>query len=205
MNKKQFKKEIAENAYNVGFGAKKHFASYDIITKFPNWISFICLSIGIIQIAYPTFPNPKEVSLTLIIVSIAGLYLNFSSKEEINQYRSSGEKLTQIYNKLRQLYLTIEASESDSFENEKEELSSLLSSFYETSITKQIFLSQWYAHFKFFYEFQIDWIDKELHFKFWKDKFPNSLKYLIFFIFFIFILFFAINTLPSIYEYFRNI
>ena len=36
MNKKQFKKEIAENAYNIGFGAKKHFASYDILTKFPN-------------------------------------------------------------------------------------------------------------------------------------------------------------------------
>lgn len=203
MNKKQFKKEIAENAYNVGFGAKKHFASYDILTKIPNWISFIGLSIGIIQIAYAEFPNQKEISVTLIIVSIAGFYINFSSKE-INKYKKSGEKLTQIYNKLRQLYLTVEASENEKFKNEKKELETLLKSYYEVSITKQIFLSQWYAHFKFFYEFQIDWLDKELNFKFWKDKFPNSLKWIIYVILFIILVYITINTIPDIYEYFRN-
>ena len=204
MNKKQFKKEIAENAYNVGFGAKKHFASYDILTKIPNWISFIGLAIGIIQIAYAEFPNQKEISVTLIIVSIAGFYINFSSKE-INKYKKSGEKLTQIYNKLRQLYLTVEASENEKFKNEKKELETLLESYYEASITKQIFLSQWYAHFKFFYEFQIDWLDKELNFKFWKDKFPNSLKWIIYVILFIILVYITINTIPDIYEYFRNL
>ena len=158
MNKKQFKKEIAENAYNVGFGAKKHFASYDILTKFPNWISFTGLTIGIIQVAYAEFPNQKEISVLLIIISIAGLYINFSIKE-INKYKKAGEELTQIFNKLRQLYLTVEASENDKFKNEKNEFDKLLKSYYDTSITKQIFLSQWYAHFKFFYEFQIDWLD----------------------------------------------
>lgn len=203
MNKKQFKKEIAENAYNVGFGAKKHFASYDILTKFPNWISFTGLAIGIIQVAYADFPNQKEISVLLIIVSIAGFYINFSSKE-INKYKKSGEELTQIYNKLRQLYLTVESSENENFKNEKKELETLLESYYKASITKQIFLSQWYAHFKFFYEFQIDWLDKELDFKFWKDKFPNSLKWLIYIILFIILVFIAINTIPTFYEYFRN-
>ncbi|MBO0329846.1 SLATT domain-containing protein [[Muricauda] lutisoli] len=204
MNKKQFKKEIAENAYNVGFGAKKHFASYDILTKLPNWISFTGLAIGIIQVAYAEFSNQKEISVLLIIISIAGLYINFSNKE-INTYKKAGEELTQIYNKLRQLYLNVEASENEKFKDEKKELDNLLESYYNTSITKQIFLSQWYAHFKFFYEFQIDWLDKELHFKFWKDKFPNSLKWLVYFIIFITIVFIAINTLPNIYEYFRNL
>jgi hypothetical protein len=204
MNKEQFKKEIAKNAYNVGFGAKKHFASYDILTKIPNWISFIGLAIGIIQVAYDSFPNQKEISVLLIIVSIAGFYINFSNKE-INKYKKAGEKLTQIYNKLRQLYLNVDSSENDKFKNEKKELDLLLKSYYKISITKQIFLSQWYAHFKFFYEFQIDWLDKELNFKFWKDKFPNSLKYLIFFIIFIVIVFLAINKIPTIYEYFGNL
>ncbi len=204
MNKTQLKREIAENAYNVGFGAKKHFASYDILTKMPNWISFIGLAIGIIQIAYTEFPNQKEISVILIIVSIAGFYINFSSKE-INKYMKSGEEITQIYNKLRQLYLTVDSSHNDKFKNEKEELESLLSSYYKCSITKQIFLSQWYAHFKFFYEFQIEWLDKELKFEFWKDKFPNSLKWVIYIVLLILIIFLAINFLPNIYEYFRNL
>ena len=101
--------------------------------------------------------------------------------------------------------MSVETSENEKFKDEKKELESLLKSYYQNSISKQIFLSQWYAHFKFFYEFQIDWLDKELEFKFWKDKFPNSLKWLIYIILLIILIFLAINTLPTIYEYFRNI
>lgn len=204
MNKKQLKKEIAENAYNVGFGAKKHFASYDILTKFPNWISFLVLAIGIVQIAYADFPCQKEISVVLIITSIAGFYINFSNTE-INKYKNTGEELTQIFNNLRQLYLKVEDSSNENFEEEKKELAALLNKFYNESITKQIFLSQWFAHFKFFYEFQIDWIDKELHFKFWKDKFPNSLKFIIFISILIMLIYTSIKYIPYIYEYISNL
>ena len=36
-----------------------------------------------------------------------------------------------------------------------------------------------YPHFKFYYQFQTEWIVKELNLTFWKDKIPNSLKVII--------------------------
>ena len=41
MNKAELLKCIAETGYNVGFGAKKHFATYDLLEKMPGWIGFI--------------------------------------------------------------------------------------------------------------------------------------------------------------------
>lgn len=181
MRKKDLLKEVAINAYNVGFGAKKHFASYDIIIKLPYWISFIVLSVGILQLSYENFQFQKEVSILLILVSIASLFLNFynSSKED---FRVKGVELTKLFNELRMLYYRIEGSEKGNLEIAEKEMHQILNCFYETSITKQVFLSQWYAHFKFFYEMQIEWLDAELKFKFWKDKIPNSFKILLFFI-----------------------
>jgi hypothetical protein len=46
MDKNNLQKQIAETAYNVGFGAKKPFASYDIIDKMPGVISFLSLATG---------------------------------------------------------------------------------------------------------------------------------------------------------------
>lgn len=179
MSKKEMLKEVAINAYNVGFGAKKHFASYDIIVKLPYWISFIVLSIGILQLAYDPFPYGKETSVVLILISIASLFLNFFNSTK-DDYKDKGVDLTKHFNGLRQIYLRIKNSDNEDFTSEREEMSQILNDFYNKSITKQVFLSQWYAHFKFFYEMQIDWLDEELNFGFWKDKFPNSLKIFLF-------------------------
>lgn len=181
MTKKELLKEIAINSYNIGFGAKKHFASYDIIIKLPYWISFIVLSIGILQLAYDPFPYGKEVSVILILISIASLFLNFFNSTKDN-YKNVGIELTKQFNSLRQIYLRIKNSKKQDFASEREEVNIIIDDFYNKSITKQVFLSQWYAHFKFFYEMQIDWIDEELNFTFWKDKFPNSLKIFLFII-----------------------
>ncbi|MDD2815100.1 MAG: hypothetical protein PHP00_05095 [Thiotrichaceae bacterium] len=40
-------KSIADTGYNVGFGAKKHFATYDIVEKMPGFINFISIVFGI--------------------------------------------------------------------------------------------------------------------------------------------------------------
>lgn len=181
MTKKGLLKEIAINAYNIGFGAKKHFASYDIIIKLPYWISFIVLSIGIVQLAYDPFFYSKEVSVLLILISIASLFLNFFNSTK-DGYKNKGVELTKLFNELRQIYLEIENSDKVDFSKERMKMSEILNDFYDKSITKQVFLSQWYAHFKFFYEMQIDWIDNELDFKFWKDKIPNSFKFFVFLI-----------------------
>lgn len=58
----------------------------------------------------------------------------------------------------------------------------IVSEFQKKSITKQIFLSDWYAHYKFFYQMQTEWIDEQLNFSFLKDKFPRSLLIILLFL-----------------------
>jgi len=36
MKKDLFLKEVAESGYNIGYAAKKHFATYDIVEKAPG-------------------------------------------------------------------------------------------------------------------------------------------------------------------------
>ena len=45
----------------------------------------------------------------------------------------------------------------------------------QIGISKQIFLSDWYAHYKFFQQTQIEWINEQKNFTF-KDKVPFSAR-----------------------------
>lgn len=47
MNKEDLLKHIAQTGYNIGYGAKKHFATYDIASKAPGTISFLTFGIGL--------------------------------------------------------------------------------------------------------------------------------------------------------------
>lgn len=40
-------------------------------------------------------------------------------------------------------------------------------------------MTVWYAHYKFFYQMQHDWIDEQLKFSLWKDKLPRSFAFLV--------------------------
>lgn len=175
MTKNDFLKTIATKGYDIGFGAKKNFASFDIISKLPCWTGFLSLSIGIIQIAYEDISFNKELSILLILVGIAILYLDvFKNKAE--EFEKEGVRLMLIFNKMRDLYLKAKSDPNFVYSNFEVEYQNLLNDFYSHTISKQVFLSQWYAHFKFFYETQIEWIDEQLKFRFFRDKFPNSLK-----------------------------
>ncbi len=192
MDKISLLKSIANTAYNVGFGAKKHFATFDIIEKIPNWIGFLTMSIGILQIAYPTFCYNKEVSIFLIVIGIQTLYLmSYASCKD--KYDEVAVELTNIFNNLRDLYFSIKNSTNADCEKGYEKLKQLEEKYYSISISKQVFFSDWYAHYKFFYQMQIDWIDEEKKFSFIKDKVPKS------FIFFIIIIITIAVILISIY------
>lgn len=175
MTKDKLLENIATNGYNVGFGAKKHFATYDIITKCPYWISFITLSVGVLQLGYPEFNYNKEISIGLIITGILSLFLNFFNTEK-EQYDDVGKKMTIMFNSLRSLYYRVKDSENRDFAEEEIEMDEIVSKFYGASISKQAFLADWSAHLKFFGQMQIDWIDERKKFGFFKDKIPNSLK-----------------------------
>ena len=197
MNKKSLLKEIAFNGYNVGFGAKKNFASYDILIKLPSWVGFISLSIGVLQLGYDSLGGNKELSAFLIIISVAIMYLNcFNAK--IDDFNEEGIRLTKIFNSLRLLYFKVKDSDNEDYNTESNELSEILNEYYSKSITKQVFMSQWYAHYKFFYEMQIDWVDEQLNFKFIKDKVPASIKIIVSTTIIVILIY-------AIYEYIRNI
>lgn len=47
MDKDRLLKATAEKGYDVVFGVKKTFATYDIVSKGPGWIGFISSAVGV--------------------------------------------------------------------------------------------------------------------------------------------------------------
>ena len=175
MKKELFLNSLAEHGYNVMFGAKKHFSTYDIVEKIPSGIALITLLIGIWQLYAPSFYYSKEISLVIILVSVVALQINHYGAEK-EKYMKVGIRLTEIHNELKALYYEVKSStELDVTIENQEKLKSLLNDYYDISITKQIAFSDWYAHYKFFYQAQHEWIDEVKGFT-WKDKFPMSLR-----------------------------
>ncbi len=202
MTKDKLLKNIAMNSYNVGFGAKKNFASHDIVVKLPSWIGFITLSIGILQLYYSVLGNNKELSVLLILISVASLYLSVFNSN-IEKFEKEGIRETQIFNKLKNLYFKVKSETKNDFTDEINKMDEIMNEFYSETIAKQVFMSQWYAHYKFFYEMQIDWIDDELKFKFFKDKMPNSLKHLLILILIITVIYFSNEYIGNLSRIFK--
>lgn len=177
MKKELFLKQLAENGYNVIYGAKKHFSTYDTVVKVPSRIAFVTLTIGIWQIYKPSFLYNTEMSLLLIIASIIALSISqYNSEKE--KYREIGNRLIKIHNELRNLYYQVKSSDKTYFNDESIEsvrMNELLEEFYKISISKQIFLSDWIAHYKLFFQSQYEWIDEQKNFN-WKDKLPLSFR-----------------------------
>jgi hypothetical protein len=178
MNKNDFLNTLAQKGYDIGFGAKKNFASYDIINKLPSWVGFISLAIGIIQIAYENIPFNKELSILLIFVGIAILYIEVF-KDKAEDYNNEGIRLTRIFNSIRDLYFLSKSDNNFNYQTYEAQYQNLLNDFYSNNNSKQVFMSQWFGHYKLFYEMQVQWFEDELQLKFFKDKVPNSLKTLL--------------------------
>lgn len=176
MDQASLLRSLAENGYNVGFGAKKHFATFDIVEKGPGWIGFISMACGVYALVFEEL-SAKFPSATLVVAGIIALYISFYRSSD---YEIAGKELTGIYNDLRDLYREVQAGAD--LVSSHVEMKALEQRFYNTSISKQIFFADWYAHFKFFGQHQIDWIDEQLHFKFWKDMLPASAKMLLAFL-----------------------
>lgn len=146
---------IAEKGYDVLFGVKKTFATYDIVSKGPGWIGFVSLAVGVFSLIYDPL-SAKLPSAILVIAGIAGLYISFYRAEE---YERSANSQLNIYNKLKSLYLSVQSG-SDPVAA-KAEYENIDAHYYTTTMSKQIFLSGWYAHYKLFAETQIDWLEDQ--------------------------------------------
>ena len=173
MNKELFLKDIAESGYNVGYAAKKHLATYDIVEKAPGWISIFSLGIGVLALVVPQLEN-KTLAAVLLIVAYAVFYFN-SYQDVRAKYADVGSRLTSLFTSLRSLYYEVKSrDDSESFDDLRKSFHAILEESQNIGISKQIFLSDWYAHYKFFWQAERSWLDEKRKFSFWRDKLPLS-------------------------------
>lgn len=172
MTQSDMLKLIARHGYNVGFGAKKNFATYDLICKASGWISFISLAIGVFALFIPQLAT-NVISAILIIFGVATMYIQFYDSEK-NNYEMAGIEQTKIFNELEVIYRNVKSDANFDYDKTQNTIDLIMSRFYSTVISKQIFGSNWYAHYKFFCEFEKEWVEDELNLTL-KDKVPLSL------------------------------
>ena len=173
MKRDDLLKCIAETGYNVGFGAKKHFATYDLVEKSPGWISFISIAFGIYSLAFKEL-STSFLSASFTVLGVVGLYVSMYDVKKID-YEKAGIELTKISNELRTLYYSVQnKSDNDDLSLLIREYRQLESQYYSVSLSKQILFSDWYAHYKFFWQHQIEWVNEQKKFKFFRDKVPLS-------------------------------
>jgi len=160
---------IAETGYNVIFGAKKTFATFDIVGKVPGWIGFGSFIIGTFALFTESLAE-KVPSALLLIAGVAALYF---ATYPTSEYEAAGKKLIGLHNRLRDLYRAVQGG--GDIASARSELSQIESEYYTITVSRQIFLSDWYAHFKLFAQSQYGWMDEQLKFT-WKDKIPLTAR-----------------------------
>ena len=175
MNRAGLLRSVAETGYNVGFGAKKNFATHDIVQKAPGLIGFVSLAVGVLALIHEPL-NSKWIAATLVVLGIASLYVTHYDHNKI-AYGEEGERLTSLFYRLRDLYRDVQATaEGDDVSAYRERLDALQTEVFSSNQSKQIIFSDWYAHYKFFWQHQIEWIDEQKQFTLWRDKVPLSLS-----------------------------
>lgn len=167
-------KLIAESGYNIGYAAKKHLATFDMVEKVPGWIGLISLGVGIYALIIPELEQ-KPLSAAFILIGVAAMSINFYTADK-DKYAQAGTALTSKFHELRQLYQLVKSQAAtanlDTFIAEH---TRILNDASGLGIPKQIFLSDWYAHYKFFWQAQTGWMDEQLHFTLLRDKLPLGL------------------------------
>lgn len=200
MNKENLLKLIAESGYNLGYGAKKHFATFDLIEKMPGWLAFLAFVVGILGLFMPSFAT-NTVSAAMLVFGISGLYINGYNSEK-QSYDDCGKKLTACYNKLRSLYYEVQSlPDNTDFSSYVHKHDQLYEGAFDTTVSKQIFLSDWYAHYKFFWQQQVEWMDEQKHFSLFRDKLPLSFTAAAVVVILLGLAFIAKCFMPSIFHF----
>lgn len=191
MKRDDLLKCIADTGYNVGFGAKKHFATYDLVEKSPGWISFLSIAFGIYSLAFKEL-STSFLSASFTILGVVSLYVSMYDAKK-SEYEKAGIKLTKIYNQLRVLYYSAKGkNDSDDLTQLINKYRQLESQYCSVGLSKQILFSDWYAHYKFFWQHQIEWVDEQKKFRFFRDKVPLS--------FYVFLVVVIVMTICFIYK-----
>lgn len=172
MTREDLLRNIAETAYNVGYGAKKHFATYDIVAKLPGLIAFLSTAVGIFSLLVEC-PSKKYLSAAFIVFGMAGLRTAMWDHKK-REYAEGGEALTKLFNRLKALNFQVKSAKDADLPELERELASMQTEYSELGRSDQILFSDWYAHYKFFWQQQTEWIEEVRPFSFWRDKVPLS-------------------------------
>ncbi|HDR7388332.1 TPA: SLATT domain-containing protein [Bacillus toyonensis] len=177
MDKETLLHNIARTAYNIGFGGKKHFVTYDIYRVFPRLISILVTIIGVYQLSiwYKSVDNEgvKDfISISLIAVGIIGLVLDLLGDNK-QEYNIVGKKMLRYFNELSDMYFEIKNQQGpinnwESYERRRREI---IDDVDQRSLSNQAIFTHWWTHIAFFKTMQSNWVIKELKLGF-KDKYP---------------------------------
>ncbi|MCX9537569.1 SLATT domain-containing protein [Vibrio cholerae] len=173
MDKAILKKDIAELAYNVTYGANRHFATFDIVSRLPAWIGFASLAFGIVGLAFKITTNLT--SVVFILLSIAALFITMYEPKKPD-YEKRGVHLTKLSGQLLSLYRKSETDDPDVLQNVNQKFLELKDSYYSDggNIGQQILFSDVLAHYKMFgvKKQQSQWFVDELNLTLFRDKIP---------------------------------
>jgi hypothetical protein len=173
MNKNDLQRYIAETAYNVGYGAKKHFATYEITDKLPSVIGFFSIAVGVGSLFIEVLAR-NWMTAAFVVLGVLSLCIAHHDHKK-DGCAERGKKLTQVFNGLKRLYFEVKSAPDADLPRLQKDLETLELESNQIGSSDQILFSGWFAHYKFFWEQQIGWIDEQLHFRFWRDKIPLSL------------------------------
>jgi len=165
-------KDMAEAGYNIGYAAKKHLATYDIVEKAPGWISLGSFAVGVLALVLPAFDN-KVLAAALLVLAYALFYFN-SYQDGRGRYAQVGSRLTTLFTNLRALYYEATTANPGDLPGIQAQVRAIISESQEIGISKQIFLSDWYAHYKFFWQAERSWLSDKRPFTLWRDQIPLS-------------------------------
>lgn len=173
MDKETLKKDIAELAYNVTYGANRHFATFDIVSRLPSWIAFVSLAFGVVGLAFEVTTNLT--SVLFILLSIAALFITMYEPKK-TEYLKRGDVLNELSGKLLSLYRQVDAANSDVLQQVNQQFLDLKRSYSSDggNIGQQIIFSDVLAHYIMFgvKKHQSQWIVDELKLTLLKDKIP---------------------------------
>lgn len=171
MNKSFLLKTICDTAYNVGYGAKLNFATFDIAEKLPGFLGFVSLAVGVFALIEPALAE-AHVGAAMVVIGIISVYLAPYQVDK-DKYDEAGRQLTAQYNALKKLYFVAKSrSDADDLTDLLKEHDVIQADTVMQSHSKQVLFSDWYAHYKFFWQQQIDWVDEQKHFSLFRDKVP---------------------------------
>ncbi|WP_213673200.1 SLATT domain-containing protein, partial [Serratia marcescens] len=137
----------AETGYNVGFGAKKNFATYDIVQKAPGLIGFASLVVGVFALICEPL-NSKWIAATLVVFGIASLYVTVKIAKPVEQSREPLTLVTEGRLVVVVLCDVQATGENDDLSAYRMYLDAIQSEVFSSNQSKQILFSDWYAHYK---------------------------------------------------------